>query len=237
MSQLAVTARCPELDRILTGQPAVGASGAANKPRSTVKPELAQTLYETLLSEAPVSVIEIGMAFGASSLAILAALAELNAPNSGLISVDPKQTERWDRSGALAVERAGYSKWHTLIEEADYEALPALLRQGKRFQFGYIDGWHTFDYTLLDFFYIDRMLDVGGIAAFNDCSWPAVDKVLRFVVSHRKYEEISVGLKRIPAGDTRWQRLRAGFEGRQAQDRYFRKTADWEPNWDFFSAF
>jgi len=44
--------------------------------------------------------------------------------------------------------------------------------QGERIDFAFIDGAHTFDHVLVDFFYIDRMLNVGGIVAFDDVGFP-----------------------------------------------------------------
>ena len=60
-------------------------------------------------------------------------------------------------------------------------------------QLVYIDGWHTFDYALLDFFYADKLLDTGGLVGFNDCHYPSIERVLRFVVRHRHYREVDVG--------------------------------------------
>ncbi len=41
--------------------------------------------------------------------------------------------------------------------------LPQLLQQELRFDFAYVDGWHTFDHVMMEFFYINRMLDEGGV--------------------------------------------------------------------------
>jgi hypothetical protein len=90
-----------------------------------------------------------------------------------------------------------------LLEEPDFKALPCLLERGTKLDFAYIDEWHTFDYTLLDFFYIDKMLRTGGVVAFNDCGWLAVDRVLRFVQSHRKYADMDAGLE--PPLLARWK--------------------------------
>ena len=69
---------------------------------------------------------------------------------------------QWASIGVRNVERAGFTERHTLVESFDYIALPKLLQEGARFDFAFIDGMHLFDYTLLDFFFVDVMLDVGG---------------------------------------------------------------------------
>ena len=80
---------------------------------------------------------------------------------------------QWASIGVRNVERAGFTERHTLVESFDYVALPKLLQEGARFDFAFIDGMHLFDYTLLDFFFVDVMLDVGGwviVRCRLDCS-------------------------------------------------------------------
>ena len=49
----------------------------------------------------------------------------------------------------------GHAKF-TCLYEKDTGALPRLVEQGKRIQFCFIDGLHTFDYTMLDAFFADQ---------------------------------------------------------------------------------
>jgi predicted O-methyltransferase YrrM len=234
--------RCPVLRDMLATRHTTGQFGEKVPVHSNLPPAYAEALYRTVLDKRPAVALEVGMAFGVSSLAILSALDEAGSAGR-LISIDPYQTAQWQGCGAFAVRRAGFEHCHELIEEPDYLALPRLLASGLRLDFAYIDGWHTFDYTLIDWWYADRMLNVGGIAGFNDCGWPAVDKAIRFVLSHRKYEEIDVGLPVEAANYSRWRGLMRRLAGgdnswyRQSQDRYFRKLEDWEPRWDFFAEF
>ncbi len=182
------------------------------------------------------------MGFGVSSLAILAALRD-GGQDGRLISIDPDQSTDWKGCGLAAVARAELDEKHRLLEDYDYNVLPRLLSSELKIDFAYIDGWHTFDYALLDWWYVDKMLSVGGIVGFNDCGWPAVDKVIRFMLGHRKYAEIDVGLQVRYVGDGGGRDSPAGStlndenERPRAEDRYFRKEVSWEPRWDFFSDF
>ncbi len=196
--------------------------------------DYAQALYSTILAEKPAVVLEIGMAQGISSLAIISALLEIGSGK--LISIDPFQSTQWANVGLDNVKRAGGSDQHELIENFDYFALPQLLERGIRIDFAYIDGWHTFDYTLLDFFFIDKLLNQNGIVAFNDCGFPPVKRVLKWLGAHRKYNELAV--------------LKPDYKGRNfaltafrflfrlsRSDRYFRKLEDWEPAWNYYAPF
>src|SRR4051812_5495431 len=97
------------------------------------------------------------------------------------------------------------------------------------------------------------MLEVGSVVGFDDCPMPAVDKAIRFVQSHRKYDEMDVGLfsggesysgvrgqvKRLmgPALVGKVRKAVGRTYQVTAPNRYFRKTAAWEPDWDFFADF
>lgn len=222
---------------------ALSPDGESIAINSNIRLEFAAALYRTIREFKPQNVLEIGMAFGVSSLAILTALDELGAGGT-LISVDPFQSTQWKSAGLASVKRAGFENRHRLVEKFDYLALPELLGAGQKLDFAYIDGWHTFDYTLIDFWYVDKMLAAGGGVAFNDCHLTAVTKVIEFVRTHRQYEEIEVGLAvefndysplREPVRILKGQPAERFYK--QAQDRYFKKTADWEPEWDFYAEF
>ncbi len=58
-----------------------------------------------------------------------------------------------------------------------YKALPDAVTRKEKYQLIFIDGWHTFDYTLVDFFYADLLLELGGFLVFDDVQLPAVAKV------------------------------------------------------------
>jgi predicted O-methyltransferase YrrM len=151
-------------------------------------PELVR-LYETVRSSGARAALEIGMACGTSSLVIARAVSD----NGGgtLTSIDPFQTSSFDRAGVQHVAAAGFGAMHRLIEQPDYLALPALLAAASRFDFIFIDGWHSFDFALVDLFYADLLLDPGGVVALHDTSWPAVYKAVRFFESHKPYERLS----------------------------------------------
>ncbi len=210
---------------------------------SFIDARTAEALYRHVRRQKPRLAVEIGMANGISTLAILTALEE-EGGDGCLISIDPNQFTQWRDCGRAAVKRAGLGARHRVIEKSDALALPELLAGGTRVDFGYIDGWHTFDYALMDFWFLDKMTSQDGVIAFNDCGWPAVEKTIGFVLTHRRYREIDVGLPRtydrplslgILLRKIKHRRLADYF--RRHEDRYFVKAEAWEPRWDFFAEF
>ena len=172
---------------------ALAASGSRISLQSVVVPEFANALYRLVRERKPELVLEVGMAHGATALAVATALSENRSGR--LVSIDPFQSTDWQSAGLVALERAGLWDLHELVEQPDYSALPRLLDEwGRSIDVAYIDGLHSVEYVLLDFFYVDRLLKVGGVVGFNDCDWHAVMPTLRFVRNHRHYAPVDVGL-------------------------------------------
>jgi predicted O-methyltransferase YrrM len=90
--------------------------------------EYAIGLFRTVLTKRPKIMLEIGMANGASTMAILSALSQLGGDRL-LISIDPGQSRDWGNVGVNNVKANGLSSYHRLVEEPDYLALPDLVRQ------------------------------------------------------------------------------------------------------------
>ncbi len=145
-----------------------------------------------LIRENPVvNSLEIGLAFGISALYIRDALSQKPSPRHTII--DPFEFKHWHGVGVYNLERAGFA-FYKLMEKPSELALPELVEKGERFDFALIDGRHRFHHALLDFFYIDQLLEVGGIVVFDDAAKPAVNKVLRYLVNYPNYKFIgSVG--------------------------------------------
>jgi hypothetical protein len=107
-----------------------------------------------------------------------------------LIGIDPAQhDDSWQGGGLHNVRRAGFADRYQFHEATSQQVLPKLVEEGTRIQFAFLDGWHTFDHTLVDFFYVDAMLEVGGIVVLDDVSYryPGLQRLLHFVVCNRDY--------------------------------------------------
>lgn len=144
--------------------------------------------------------IEIGCAYGLSSLYICEALSGKRSPHHTII--DPHQSTEWSGVGTYHLERAGFG-FFELIERPSELALPELVREGLRFDLALIDGWHTFDQVLLDFYFLDRLVRAGGIIVFDDVEWPSVNKAIRYLSNYPNYMLIG-GANRTRSRKRRW---------------------------------
>jgi len=152
--------------------------------QSAISPAEGELIDRAISENDVTSSVEIGCADGLSSLFICDALSR--RPNPRHIIIDPYQTEHYGSRGVANLKRAGFD-FFELIEKPSELALPTLLQTGTEFDFALIDGFHTFDHTMLDFFYLNRMLRVGGLIAIDDVNMASVHKVVRYIFNYPCY--------------------------------------------------
>lgn len=177
----------PLIDRVLSTGITELPDGSMTKLTSAVSRRGCELIERTIDSSGACNAVEVGMAYGVSTACIAGALRG-NAPKPRLVTIDPYQSEGWSSAGIHLLNRTGLRDVVELIEDHSHSALPSLLRRGARFEFALIDGAHTFDHALLDFFFIDLMLAPGGNIVFDDLGYPAVHAVVRFILANRDYE-------------------------------------------------
>lgn len=211
----------------------------------SVPPETGALLYD-LVRQGAARTLEIGMAYGVSSLHICQAHRD-NGSGSHT-AIDPFQ-DKWKSIGVLNIRRAELEDVLRFIQAPSCVALPQLLKDDERFDLAFIDGAHRFDNVLLDFFYVDCLLNVGGVVVFHDVGMPSVYAAASYILRNRAYEVV-----RAPSWETATLRRRLGraarnvYRGglglrrrgiplRTGNTLALRKT-DWDARpWDFHRAF
>lgn len=129
--------------------------------------------------------IEIGFAYGTSTLAITE---EIVKNNGNHLVIDKYEMKSWGGNGLDLISQAGYSNNLEFIEEYCYIILPKLLEQGEKYDFAYIDSTKQFDWILVNFFYLDKILIKDGIIVFDDISFPSLRKLMRYISQYPNYE-------------------------------------------------
>lgn len=177
------------IESIYKSKTVIGPNGKAQPLHSAIDPEEGEFLFSLIHEDPSISkTLEVGCAFGLSSLFICSATA--NRPDCSHVIVDPCQNTQWNGVGIHNLATAGLNHFK-LLETKSEIALPKLLESGEgQFDFIFIDGWHTFDHTLLDCFYATRLLRIGGILAVDDADWSSVGRVLDFVSNYPCYQKI-----------------------------------------------
>jgi predicted O-methyltransferase YrrM len=213
---------------------------------SSVTLEVGEQLYEFLRARKPVKTLEVGMAYGISTLFICQALRENGAGHH--TAIDPNERTTFKSIGLLNAERAGVKDLVTLFESPSEQVLPQLHAENQRFDFVFIDGRHLFDYALVDFFFADKLVEVGGCIAIDDLWMPSVRKVASFTLKNKSYRLLGASSNHSPPASAR--ALRAGRRilqnpfGRDwslklhpGNIAFFEKVAEDSRTWKFHRAF
>jgi predicted O-methyltransferase YrrM len=176
------------LQQILTTGFVEAQDGTRHLVHSSIPVEEGRYLQGLIRDRRPSVSLEIGCAFGVSSLFICEAMREVGGKQH--IIIDPFQNDPahpWGGIGSANLARAGYGTMVELREALSFECLPRLKSEGLRIDFVFIDGQHTFDYVLVDFFLVDKLLNVGGIVVLDDYTYPSIRKVCRYIAANLPY--------------------------------------------------
>lgn len=137
----------------------------------------------------PVRTFEVGLLSGSSALAIMGAKPDV--PGAMHIACDPYQRRLYNGQALDVIAQAGLAEKFEFMEEESHYAMPRLLlSDAERFDLVFIDGNHKFDYTLVEWFYSDKLLHSGGVILFDDCNWTMVQSVANFVEANCAYRFI-----------------------------------------------
>lgn len=138
----------------------------------------ADVLRDLLVQEHADVVVEVGLAYGVSALAIAEALLVRGSRGSHLI-IDPFQ-DRFRDQGWTAIEQAGLVDLCSLLRERSQVALPRLLAEAFVADAAFVDGSHVFHNVFVDLFYLREIVRPGGLIILDDCEWPPVATAARY---------------------------------------------------------
>jgi predicted O-methyltransferase YrrM len=158
---------------------------------TSVTPERGRFLADLCRAEKPAATLEIGMAWGLSTLHLLEALSENQAAEGAHVVADPFQSTRWHGAGVRAIRDAGATRMIEFHEEPSEILLPRLLEQKQLFDFAFIDGNHRFDAVFVDLIFVNRILKPGGVIILDDAWFDPVYLACRFAETNLGYVPIA----------------------------------------------
>jgi predicted O-methyltransferase YrrM len=136
-------------------------------------------LRDLLMAERPQVVIEIGLAYGSSALAIGEALATLDQPASQHVIIDPYQ-EHFHHAGWEAIVSAGLTDICRLVAERSQLVLPRLVAEGFVADAAFVDGSHIFHNVFVDLTFLRELVRPGGLIVLDDCQWASVATAVHY---------------------------------------------------------
>lgn len=149
-----------------------------------IPPERGEYLFRLVRDRRPALTLEIGFAYGVSTLFIAEALRENG--HGRHIAIDPLERERFDGLGLRHLEEAGLAGWVDFREEPAELCLPRLVAEGVRVDLAFDDSGHLFDHVVTEFVFLARLLRPGGLLVFDDAGLPGVAHACDFIATNRR---------------------------------------------------
>ena len=144
-------------------------------------------LRDLVLAERARTVIEIGLGYGGSALAIAEALVANGSGQGRHLIIDAYQSGFYG-SGWSAIVEAGLAGLCLLFEERSQIVLPRLLSEGFLADAAFVDGSHIFHNVFVDLFYLRELVRPGGLVVLDDCSYPSVSTAVRYFQANTGWE-------------------------------------------------
>lgn len=159
------------------GPPRVRAEG--DFERVAVPAADGDVLRDLVAAERPGTVIEIGLGYGSSALAIAEALVTAGAGEPRHLIIDAYQ-ERFHGAGWAVLAGAGLAGLCSLAQQRSQFVLPRWLGEGLVADVAFVDGGHHFHQVFVELSYLRELVRPGGLVILDDCSYPSVATAARY---------------------------------------------------------
>jgi predicted O-methyltransferase YrrM len=137
-----------------------------------------------VMREGAAQTIEIGLGYGLSALHICEGLLANGRADARHLVIDTFQSSRFADCGLQSLAAAGVTDLVEHHAEKSHFVLPQLLRAGRQFDFGFIDGNHRFDAVFVDLYYLGLLVKRGGVIALDDYDLPGIKRAVAFFVAN-----------------------------------------------------
>lgn len=177
----------PIIDQIFSSQTVQSKDGISYPLRGNIDFDEGLFIHRLISGDESINrTIEVGCGHGISSLFICDALK--HKVDKEHFIIDPNQDTNYNGIGISNLEKAGVTFFNFVAEKSEF-ALPKLAQTASgEFDLVFIDGLHSFDQVLLDFYYANHLVRTGGFIIFDDCSFYSVSKALAYILGYPAYK-------------------------------------------------
>lgn len=146
-------------------------------------------IYRLVRSSDSRRCLEMGFHTGSTALYMDAGLAD----RDGQVTSVGLDVEEDMARGQKLLRDAGAEGRHRLFQANSNRVVPELFLSGETFDFVYMDGWKTFDHLAFEIYFINQMLEKGGVILFDDSDMPSVRQAVRLLKRYYGYAEVGYG--------------------------------------------
>lgn len=233
------------LERLVRDRETFDTNGNRLEVTGTISLSEAKYIRDLIIENDFRTCLETGVAYGASTVAICSALSVIEERGGGVRhhGVDPCQFKVYGGAAVAALQECGLDHIFQLHEGPGHLMLPKLIEGGVEVDFAFVDGMHTFDYTMIDLFFCDKLLRPGGIMCVHDMNLSSKKKALSYLMKYRQYVRLESVKKPFSerAGSAVKEALK--FAPRQSLSCLttiepmltLKKVSAFEPGWDFYA--
>jgi len=157
----------------------------------TVPERDCDALRDLLTAEGVETVIEIGLAYGSSALAIGEALVSSGARRPLHVIIDPMQATVWSNVGWQILRSAGLDTFARLVLQPSSMALPQLIAEELTADAAFVDGSHRFHEVFVDLYFLRKIVRPRGVIVLDDHWWPSVRAAVHYYETNMGWRVIS----------------------------------------------
>ncbi|MGW5768682.1 class I SAM-dependent methyltransferase [Streptomyces longwoodensis] len=148
-------------------------------------------IRDLLVDERVETVIEIGLAYAGSALAISEALLRTGSRSPRHVVIDPFQHTAYEGVGWELLCSAGLDGVAELVTEPSQRFLARLADASFAADAAFVDGSHHFHNVFVDLHFLGEIVRPGGVVLLDDVGWPSVSAAVA-------YFEINLGWRPMP---------------------------------------
>jgi predicted O-methyltransferase YrrM len=137
-------------------------------------------LRDLLISAGAETVVEVGLAYASSALAIGEALVTVDPPHPRHVVIDPFQEHAWANVGWELLCSAGLDSIARLMLAPSSIALAQLVTEGLIADAAFVDGSHRFHEVFVDLYFLRKIIRPGGLLVVDDHWAPSVRTAVHY---------------------------------------------------------
>lgn len=148
-------------------------------------------IRDLLIAEQATTVIEIGLGYASSALAIGEALLSVGGAPPTHVVIDAFQSSDYADVGWELLRAAGLDEICTLVAERSQTALAELVTDGLTADAAFVDGSHLFHNVFVDLHFLGQLVRPGGLLVLDDHWWPSVATAARYFERNLDWQPIA----------------------------------------------
>jgi hypothetical protein len=137
-------------------------------------------LRDLLIAERVQTIVEVGLAYASSALAIGEALVTVDAATPRHIVIDPFQQRSYANVGWDLLCSAGLDGIASLVAAPSSTALAGIVSAGLVADAAFVDGSHRFHEVFVDLYFLNKIVRPGGLIVLDDDWTPSVRAAARY---------------------------------------------------------